>query len=242
MAPRKSRPAETPNATRQMLDELDALMEQMLALPVNDLDAPVPAPPPPVAPARPAATLTETAPSLFPEEQGQGEGEFETASETEEPPRPKTGKILVGRFTPAEPAYQAPEEDETAPGSSTLDSLPSYRTTVEEDDLLPAHGPPAPSAWDRSEPLPAPDEILPPLIRHRPNPDLEAYRKKRSWGNWLFQPLLWINQAYDRATPWLGPLGRWLRSPGGRSVLGYTGLTLLALAIAWSLRDWLGTW
>src|SRR5262245_23217187 len=44
------RPADAPNATRQMLDELDALMERMLSLPVNDGSE---APPPALA-----ATLT----------------------------------------------------------------------------------------------------------------------------------------------------------------------------------------
>ena len=50
------------NATRQMLDELDALMERMLALPVNDAEEPASAlmePPAALTKSRPlAATLT----------------------------------------------------------------------------------------------------------------------------------------------------------------------------------------
>jgi hypothetical protein len=41
------------HATRQMLDELDALMERMLALPINEGDEPATAPPEPaIAPPR----------------------------------------------------------------------------------------------------------------------------------------------------------------------------------------------
>ena len=61
MSSAKSRPADAPNATRQMLDELDALMERMLALPVNELDpAPTPAAQAPQAPERPAMAATLT--------------------------------------------------------------------------------------------------------------------------------------------------------------------------------------
>jgi hypothetical protein len=37
----------------------------------------------------------------------------------------------------------------------------------------------------------------------------------------------------------MGPLGRWIRSSGGRMLLGYLGLIMLSLALAWGLRDWL---
>ena len=37
--PSSSGSSDIPNATRQMLDELDALMERMLALPVSDVES-----------------------------------------------------------------------------------------------------------------------------------------------------------------------------------------------------------
>ena len=55
-------------------------------------------------------------------------------------------------------------------------------------------------------------------------------------------PIAALNKLYDAATYPLGPLGRWLRSARGRAALGYVGLTLIGVAIAWSLRDWLGWW
>jgi hypothetical protein len=57
MASGQSHDAPGLHATRQMIDELDALMERMLALPVNDTeDAPAPAPP--TAPAPSSMPLT----------------------------------------------------------------------------------------------------------------------------------------------------------------------------------------
>jgi hypothetical protein len=59
----------------------------------------------------------------------------------------------------------------------------------------------------------------------------------------LLLPLRWFNQAYDSSTYWLGGLGRWLRSPGGRTLLGVLGLVLLAGAGVWLLCDLMGwTW
>ena len=46
---------------------------------------------------------------------------------------------------------------------------------------------------------------------------------------WL-RPLVWLNRFFDRHTYRLGALGRWLRRPAGRAVLGWTGLLLLAAA------------
>ena len=56
-------------------------------------------------------------------------------------------------------------------------------------------------------------------------------------------PLVWINIAFDGLTVLLGPLGRWLRGPTGRAMIGWIGVLLLAGAMAWALFDWMGwTW
>jgi hypothetical protein len=49
---------------------------------------------------------------------------------------------------------------------------------------------------------------------------------------WI-QPLVWTNRAFDAGTRWLGPLGGCIRSPGGRAILGWAGLGLLAGALGW---------
>jgi hypothetical protein len=56
---------------------------------------------------------------------------------------------------------------------------------------------------------------------------------------WL-RPLFWCNQQFDSWTIPLGPLGRWLRAPAGRNLLGWTGLLLLAVACGLAVYDWFG--
>jgi hypothetical protein len=59
---------------------------------------------------------------------------------------------------------------------------------------------------------------------------------------WL-RPLVVVNRAFDRGTLRLGAVGCWLRRPRGRQVLGWTGLLLLAAALARVILDWIGwTW
>jgi hypothetical protein len=60
---------------------------------------------------------------------------------------------------------------------------------------------------------------------------------------WSLRPLLWLNDAFDYGTAWLGPIGRWLHAPGGRALLGWTGFLLLAAAFVWLILDGMGwTW
>ena len=37
-----------------------------------------------------------------------------------------------------------------------------------------------------------------------------------------------------------GGAGKWMRSDGGRMLLGLSGIALLAAAVVWFLKDWLG--
>jgi hypothetical protein len=201
-----------PNSTRQMLDELDALMERMLALPVNDLDDPPAAP----SPLSAKVTIVEApAPEKLPP--------------PVPPPVPSPGKVLVGRLS-APPSYNTEiEEEKPRPKKKPKESRPKNEEIVEKQ----------PNLWE--EPLPTPDEILPPLVvKPVPVEELRLPRKRRSFSNILLQPLLGINYAYDRATVLLGPMGRWLRGARGRKCLGLIGLGLLTLAALWWLHDWLG--
>jgi hypothetical protein len=56
--------------------------------------------------------------------------------------------------------------------------------------------------------------------------------------------VVWSNRVFDRWTVRMGgAFGRWLRGPQGRALLGWTGLILLASALAWGMIDWMGwTW
>ena len=204
----------SPNSTRQMLDELDALMERMLALPVNDLAEQAAAVSPPLS-AKVTVVEAQPAPVEAPR----------SSSAAATPP----GKVLVGRLS-APPSYTTEmEEEKPRPKKKDKEPRPSGEQIMEKQASL----------W--TEPLPTPDEILPPLVVKPAPAEVKRLRgKHRSLSGAAILPLLWINQAYDRATVVLGPLGRWLRGVHGRKLLGLIGLGLLALAALWLLHDWLG--
>ena len=131
MATAKPSSADTPNATRQMLDELDALMARMLALPVNDTDEP-----------GAAGFERDDGPALAATLM-----EVPSAAETDVPPhtlRDETADagttVLVGRLTPS---YEAPEDraEPSLPLStppSAVDYLPlSYEAPEEPPSPAP---------------------------------------------------------------------------------------------------------
>jgi hypothetical protein len=188
-----------------MLDELDALMERMLALPVTDLEE------------NPGATVDardrqHLAASL-------------TILEPPPPPKPPelppispigaSGQSPLMRVDPsANPPVRGPRKQPVVPKLSDVDA--SVTEVAEED-------------------------MLPPVVVRRPPANAEDLPQvRRPFSLWYWQPLLWINQLYDRSTHTLGPVGQWLRSGRGRSVLGLAGLSFLGLAAVWLLRDWLG--
>jgi hypothetical protein len=57
---------------------------------------------------------------------------------------------------------------------------------------------------------------------------------------WVYEPLVWLNRGFDRVTMALGGSGSWMRSQGGRTLLGLAGLALIAVGVVWFLKDWLG--
>jgi len=216
-----------------MLDELDALMERMLSLPVADLDTQLPAPP------QSLLTLEEpSAPAALtlPPETG-SDVESTTVppppvrAEVESAPLPlqgphirpvPAGKIIVGRLS-APPFYSPPPEQESAEKN---------RQANDAGDEQPLGAPAQPPAGDAA----LPSLIIKPSVE-RP---ARAPVRRRSVFRVGFQWLLGLNQAFDRATLWLGGTGQRLRSTRGRLVLGLVGLALFALAVTWCLHDWLG--
>jgi hypothetical protein len=214
------------NVTRQMLDELEALMERMLAVPIADADETATSSeaisgPAAAAPrSRPlAATLTLLP---LPEE------EF-----TDLPSPPAEARSSV-------PVVDRPHEG-TNP--SHLPSLGVGTPPLPEATPQPASYtlPPLPDA-PFIDPEPLSDRVVPPptnldaLLADLPEPPLAL-------AGWLILPVLWGNRLFDRATLLLGEAGGWLRGPVGRGAVGMTGLVLFAAAVLWLARDWLGwTW
>jgi hypothetical protein len=212
------------NVTRQMLDELEALMERMLSVPIADADesaAPADDVSQPAAPrSRPlAATLT-----LLPL------------------PEEESTDLPVQKAAPrsSTPVVDRPHEG-TNP--SHLPSLGVVPLPLPEARHQPPSYtlPPIPEA-PFIDPQPISDRVVPPqanldaLLAEVPEPP-------RSLAAWLIVPVLWANRLFDQMTLLLGETGAWLRGPVGRGAVGMAGLILFAAAVLWLARDWLGwTW
>jgi len=223
-------------STRQLLDELDQLMQRMLALPVSDDEAGGPATvstlaPPVRQPAAGGPEPSESAPlpagmSLRayrvdadeivhpPHPHGPPHGELRLTREqgpAAEPDQPTpafggAGSLLVGLTPPAE---QPPASEETGPGEQAFAGMHA--------------GPVA----GRLAATPVPAQTFPAAARQ---------------SLWLL-PLRAVNGIFDLFALCLGRPGRWLRSSAGRSVLGWLGLVLLAAAGALQVLTWIGwTW
>ena len=169
-------------STKQMLDELDALMEKMLALPVNELDESAQPFPKEVvkAPAVKASlTLLETPPPVV-------EAKQDSPIPGVQPPHMQPPPPIV----PLTPLV------ESAPIAHSQHALQAPHV-----ELAP---PPAPT--------PLANEVVPPTIMPAlekmlaevpaPEPPPTTY--------WLFMPLLWANQLFDACTgDWFaGPAAR----------------------------------
>jgi hypothetical protein len=258
--PTPARPPAPVSPTRQQLDELEALMQRMLALPVHPLEAetePAPEAPAPVE-----------APVVVPPRPPRPRLLAETAAPVPEPlavaAAPPDLRQETASFTPpfsAVAGWRVAEEP--AEDRAPLPAAPLPAAAAEEHSEEPSlfwldepETEPRRSAW--LQPLPPPTLPFregPPLPRA---PALEWIEPEaepaeaiadtyRSWRPaptpaWL-QPLVAFNAAFDWGVSWLGPLGRWLRTPGGRAALGWIGLVLLAAALALAALDGMGwTW
>ena len=206
-------------STRQMLDELDALMERMLALPVGDNEELAPLP----RDVRPSATVTAS----LTMQDDLADDRWRAA---EEPPSSATSLH-------EEEQVSAVEGDVCRVGEES----PSTLTTHHPSPATPSSESVAPSTKARESLAEAFEEQLPPpLAINRPVQYVTTPARPRvPRGSPLLAPLVWANQSFDRCTSWLGPLGRGLRSNRGRTLLGIVGLVCLGAAgagpfwIAW---------
>ncbi len=212
--PRGPAPSPADRGTHGQLDELEELMQRMLALPVEGPVAPAPAPAEPTPP-QPVEEHppTESQNVLPPETKSWWEEEFEAALTAPEAPgadRAEEEPLASRELSVARTDLAAPER------------------TPEDDQLLVF------SLATKKETASAPR-------LDRPAPVLPAAPRRRV--PLLLRPVLWCNTAYDAPTRLLGPLGRPLRGLFVRTVLGVVGLLLVVGSAAWvalELADW--TW
>jgi hypothetical protein len=220
---------ELPQGTRQLLEELDALMQRMLAVPVND---PSDVPESQGNTIQPAQTTTAALPvkaeqhvpasattakvlaathqagPALPTPHRKPEPEQATVHLPPTPPMPGPGEVPLGGFWP-HPALQSPH---------------ALSATRQPPTAPPHWSPPSGqrSAQSAARPNPAP---------HRPA------------DNWWLNSLIWSNRTFDRCTASLGCPGRWLQGRGGRTLLGWLGIGLLLGSVAWGAGSWLDwTW
>jgi hypothetical protein len=220
--PHATRPKEgaSPRSTRQLLDELDALMDQMLALPVED--EPSEEPPAVPAPAL-AATLTmiepETAP--LPKEMALQESKaappLRSSRKNRNVAKEDEGDAGAPPWTDGH--FQV-EHEEKASKSAESFALVDLNDDAATDALLTA---------DKPAPQPAP--VAPRREAARPLPPSSA--------SWTYGALVVWDRAFRRLTRRLGPIGWLLRTAGGRVILGALGLAFWIVSLAWLIHDWL---
>lgn len=239
--------------TRQQLDELEALMQRMLALPVqpsgDDGETEL------SLPSRPATS--RRAPSTT---------EARRPREDEEP---TTLRSYVWSEPLKQPTSLSARAEQHAATRTPEESFQSEETHEPAEEIAayeaPAQPPPpvpAPIRWPLSAKpeaaRPAEPARLDALLPIRPPvivepPDEPESSTAEAWpqrpgrlpvrGSWWLHPLFWSNRAFDRSIGYLGTPGRWLCSSQGRAFLGLFGLLMLAAALAWGLNDWTNwTW
>jgi hypothetical protein len=217
----------TPNdLTRQQLDELDALLQRMLTLPV-----PAPEPgPAPAAPAPSAWRMDPPAPMRRP-------------FVTEEVPTREPEPVLAAApavFVPVSHAA-APEPFRPFPTVSLAASFPAPTVELDPPEMPPTpvtlRGVDAPAlpAGFRTEPVPEPAPEPEPvaLVEAAPPPDETEPRPRVPLLLW---PLFALNWVIETLLGLFGPLGAVLTNPVTKHVLGVLGVLLLAAAGAWAAR------
>jgi hypothetical protein len=219
-------------AAQQQLDELDALIQRMLTLPTNPTEEPLPPEASATAPMLEASVSTPVETSHSAEEPRRLE---DSPSGLDVARRPDSR-----RKSAAPPAFEPEVELLPPPLLDPLEvefrpvPLASDLPLDSDDEVLP----PAEPFHSKTNALQS-DEADDEYIEEEPEPAREefAYAAERRG------PLVRANQAFDRLTYPLGPAGYWLRSVGGRDVLGWAGVLLITGSVAWAVLDWLGwTW
>jgi hypothetical protein len=265
-----TRPAGTAQATRQQLDELDALLERMLQLPVNATEPePVEEPPPmrparQEAPARPApGRPTTPRQRSYPPSYMVVETSTPSYFETPAPPRQPEAGLGPRLLDPAGPSYHEPAHH-AMPDAPAHEESPPEDYETGEGDWVPLRSAWQPSAqtwkplaetWEQAKTAPEPTRpwtppppVMEPAIPPAPTvsepvailPPAPAPEPPAETPSAWLLPAVWFNRGFDACLAPLGPVGRWLQGPAGRGFLGTVGLVALAGACALAVADGIG--
>lgn len=263
-APVTSTPRPPAPTTRQQLDELDALLQRMMDLPVSQAD-PEATPAPPVAPRprpqpapppRPAAPSRKAYPPSYMVVESSAPSFAPPAPPPEEPLEPPTpgGRHQLVEDDPmgelAKLRARLEREEETPSDwvplrSSWQPSAQTWKPLAEtwEQSKAPPPPEPRPAHGPRVQTREAPPPVVvatspaPQATPPTPPPLPPATKPRRPVILW---PLVAFNVVFDVFLWPLGPLGTWLKRPAGRSFLGTIGLLCLVAAVALAVADHVG--
>jgi len=215
----------TPNdLTRQQLDELDALLQRMLSLPLNKSES-VKVPPAPPLPV-PEMPMPSNRPSV-------------SLWRADAAPAPRSPYIAAEpepalSFTPTFAGVAEPVEaiaHSGGPGTLRGVDAPATpygynRSFGYHDEKSAATAPGAYSRYDLADVNPfaeSPASTLPP-------------RAARSGTPFFAWPVIGANWLIEAGLGWMGPLGAVTRTPALKHLLGVAGFTLLVGAGIWSAK------
>jgi hypothetical protein len=216
------------NQTRQQLEELDALLQRMLSLPINQTgETPPPGPRPAMQPEPtyappPMPRMPPPAPPM-----PQRRAEPPHGANAWQIPLPPNAGASVGIWPMG------------------VEALNSSATS----SVTPAPAPPPPAAYGRLNvaTIPSPDEAnrsreAPPMMARPsvaavpmlPPPIAEAPLPFYLW------PFGLVDRSMGGALAAFGPVGRWFGQGGGKVVVGWAGMLMLIAAAAWAVMDYMG--
>lgn len=212
---------QTQTATRQQLDELDALLQKMLGQPATLPDVTKPPEPRAKAPVQPVA-------------------------QTPPPPRPPQFPVPeVAYGVPPAAAFAASSQQTTEQPASekrpgwAIDLNPKEGSSVlgnnhgNVQQVMPAARPMAsPLLSVTTIPSPSTDTMIPITRGQSQAVAVEVPLPLR--------PIAWVSDRCDAMLNACGPLGRMFTSPTGRSLMGYVGLAMLAASAASGALAWVG--
>src|SRR5262249_16262429 len=206
-------PTPTQLPTRQQLDEIDALLRRMLALPplageARAQPATSPPAPTPVGVNYATPTIREVPP---PQPAVAGEPVVhEWRVGWQQPAAAASPSVLTwGAPVPLATLAEAPYDPQ--PSAYLFQSPPATQS--------PTYTTAAPPVL--ALPVPAPASTAPPSISP------------------LLCPLIPLNLAFNFATSLLGRLGTWLRG-SGRTLMGWLGIGMILTAVGWAAGEWFG--
>jgi hypothetical protein len=235
----RSTEAPSSQSTRQLLEELDDLMQRMLELPVQNAEEEQA----PTEPARPSAPSTNLEVPAGPAKMPRGVQLLHVPATRVTIQAPLSGQPAKdvaaspsSAVSPPSPVREPSPQREQRPDPLTA---PTY-VPVGAEQLLPILLQPpgkGPAKEDNPKPQPVPTKSPAPRPSATPAPRpswttpqataSEAAVQKAGW-------LVTVNQAFDSGTMLLGGVGRWLRGEQGRSIIGWSGIAMIVVALLWA--------